>query len=653
MTTNNNNINSSDNNKWQLQTNLPVDLMEGMMQDLNDNNRKDTVAEMKRRIAQFVSLRHGVCQDDNFTFRSKSTPALCQVVAQALSAAAPLVRHLTLRLPKYSAADVVGIQDLLRQSPLLSRVELIGNHNHNNTSCTTTTRQLVMMVLQGLGSNPYGRFSRLELTGMPNVPTITNEGDENDADDKVNDQEAWEGIRSRLQILVLDDCGTEFVKWTCQGLHGAPNLARLTIRISREAPFCHETWRGFLASLPSLRSLTMDGTLQCRMNPAAHGAGEMSEHGRLLREGIPPLPKLRSLDIGHEVTKTDSEGTFVAIVLQGMPHLESLELPEYETDNNDFSAVLGGLTKLKDLHMGRINNPLLRTQCPSLEYLTCRPTDAVLDAFLLTDGLVSLDTTQWLSDTRTSALFQRLVVDDDDNNHNNNKNLRALTIRQGNLGPLVSHSLERVLQTHEHLVSLSLPASDSVVSVLARGMEATTCRLTHLHLEKIRMDISSLLRALVSSNDKKLSSLSLHFKQLLPETRTCLTETAAYASLNSLFVHFDGTDGTAGLSPDEFAQNLLESKSLVRLDIIHNAKTQPAWNIMTRFVSRRNRIRQWVQKMDEEDNDPISRDVNGEVQSHSSAALWPFVLEWLVPDRSTTFGVVKDIFWPLYRVETF
>eukprot|EP00977_Amphora_coffeiformis_P025100 scaffold18228_cov92-Amphora_coffeaeformis.AAC.1 len=146
------------------------------------------------------------------------------------------------------------------------------------------------------------RFSHLELAGMSDIPDRRNTTSTETCDNHQQEEEAaaaWDGIQSRLRHLVLDDCGTEFVAWVCRGLHGASQLTHVTLRVARqntELPFfCRETWRTFLASLPALQSLTIDGTLQCRMHPAPRASAVSSEHGRLLREGIPPLSQLRSL----------------------------------------------------------------------------------------------------------------------------------------------------------------------------------------------------------------------------------------------------------------------------------------------------------------------------------------------------------------------
>ena len=694
------------------------------MQDMEEYRSSVATASsltaMQRRMAQFVALRHGRLQDDNFTLRSQGTPDTCRLVAQALPvAAAPVVRRLTLRLHKYypimdnDNVDLAQqhLQQLVQTSPLLSQVELLGKRSETQlqydqqqgarlpATAVISTRTLTTCtrILQGLAANPARRLVTLELTDMATHGEFASSNtssspppppQQQQTDDSVATefQQALQALgQQSLQRLVLDGCTADFIKGVCHGLAGATCLRCLTLRLHPVVPFEPTVIHSFLASLPALESLTVDATLGARvdfMTQRRYATNTLSAVWNAIPSQIPTLTSLR---LGSEITKTDNDGTRLARLLENLPNLESLHLPEATIQ----PTCLQGLTHLQDLEMGKITHGLdllLLQTCPALRYLKVfqmKESDWQIlwslhndsDTTTTSSPLVSLDVMQWMSDGRMSTIFTELRTS------TTGQRLRSLTIQQGDAGPLTELAMEYFLRQPPavySLTELSLPASERVVSVLARlftlshydndddddnntassGSRATICNsLKLLHLEKIRTDISSLLQALASSqNACSLTSLSLHFKAFKPETRTKLGQVAHCLPLSSLFLHWDGTDGTVGLGPAEFAHCLLRNLSLVRLTVIHNGKTQPSWNLLTRLVSRRNRIRAWAATAHTDttlvdgDHNNINRQVP-EPNNDDPAALWPHVLEWLVPDQTTTFVVVRDIFWPLQRVE--
>lgn len=621
---------------WQ-QDNLPFDFVDGMMQDLEefplpaaDKTRQE------HRLVHFVSLRHGILQDDNFTFRSKAHPKLCGAVAQAMPVVAPMVRSLTLRCPKYADNDWDHIVQLLRnRPPLLGHVELMGGFPRLS---------IFTQVIQALSF--CRRLTSLEFTNM-----LLNGASQEESQQRILQLALWQGLPN-LQSLVLDGCSESFVRLLLGGTTSTTSLKRLTIHMDAASlsPHLPQSMRQCLTCSAALEHLTMDGTIASRIQ---RGRSQHTNLQYFFLAFPVEMPNLTSLTLGEDVTFTDRDGTRLSRILPGLSHLQSLYLPNFTPRGEAFGRALVALADLQELLIGQVDAVAFLTQCPCLQYLKCRPVDADLDALLLPrDGaavgspLLSLYVTQWTSDERTSTIFARIMGGD-------HTELRSLTINQGDPGPMTAQALEHALQAPTtSLLRLSLPASANVVHVLARLLgtqerndgEASNvkpCCLTYLHLEKTRIDISCLLETLVNNKNHSLSSLSLHFKQLAPGTRTALFEMmTAERQLTSLYVHFDGRVGTEGLSPAEFAPALLQNQTLIRLRIVHNAKSQPGWNILTRLTSRRNLIRQWAQGEDHEE---------GTGMNHNDAALWPHVLEWLVPDPTTIFVVVRDNFLSLLQ----
>lgn len=588
---------------------LPADLVGGLMQDWTglDTKPPESEEDMRHRILQVVGLRFGLLQDDNFTYRGLSTPTLCRLFIKSLPVAAPILRSLQLRLAKLvpHKESLPNLRRLFESSPLLSSLELTGSHDLDNPASVTESI-FVHDLLHCLGFANPPRLQRLQLRGM------TAGGD------------AFATLMqlTSLRMLSVVQCSIEFMDSLFHGLMGHPTLAR----VSLQSDLTCESLRPFLASLPSLRSFSGDCTIDARMKTALFNNSQMLA-------SLPPLHNLQSLRLGSSVTRL-VDGTTLALLLQGMPNLRSLDLQEYSPPTEsaaDFGTTLTSLQSLRYLTMGRLDAAYL-AQCANLTDLSCifRPSDEVLEVLLATDNdrphprITSLEIERWMSDARFCALLQRL--------EHRETTLDSLIVPQGEAGPSLGQFLQQTLSVNQSLHYLSLPCSESVLMALCSVFQESTTSVASLHLQNIRIDTTPLL--VVLKNGCSLCRLSLHYKSLVVEARTSLRECVAFLKLKSLFVHFDGSEGTTGLHPDEFAPTLEQNKTLMAISIHHNAKTQPAWDILTRLVSTRNRIRQMLA-----------------TDSSVPAEMWPWILESLVPDRSSIFVVVKDLFWPLVHGE--
>jgi hypothetical protein len=616
---------------------LPEDFVSGLMQDLKPNAKPVTKEEMCRRLLQIVALRHGTLEDDNFTYRATSSPTLCRLFVTSLPVAAPLVRSVTLRITNlYKLEETLpNVLQLLQTSPLLSRLTLIGNFNLT-TSAPVAESTFVHKLLKGIGHANPRRLRVLQLRGMTADPG--------------NVQCLKQQLVS-LRVLVIQECSIEFMNAIFEGLQGHSTLRSVTFR----SDLVPETLTSFLSSLPALRSFSGDGSMESIME---RGNRHRSERSLALLQHLPPLRHLQSLTLGQVVTRGD-DGTHVATVLHGMPNLQILDLGEsFHTmgvGTAAFATMLTNLQQLQDLTIDSTledfhENYLARPSVSSLTSLTChfRPSDRLLDRLLPipnhddqddredddndTTGapsltLRSLEIALWMNDARFCALLQRLERRD--------TNLISLTVNQAEAGSAMGQFLQRTLQVNRCLMYLSLRCSVSVLTALCTVFTDNTTNLASLHLEGIRDDTTDLIKAIRDMQEGTLRRLSLHYKVLQPLARQSLGDGLADLPITGLVVHLDGTDGMKGLHADEWAPSLEQNLSLTSIHIFHNAQTQPAWNILTRLVTTRNRIRGMVASSG--GNPP-------------TAGLWPYVLESLVPDRSSMYCVVKDLFWPLQRM---
>ena len=661
---------------WNSRQNLPFDLVDGFMQDLDAFDAAAVVPtcrqEMVRRQINFVMLRHGFFQEDNFTYRSKATPILVHLMAQAMPSVAPYVRRVSVRFRTGSVmnnnsaiAGTLGqsLQRLVQNSPLLSSVELIGHDTYGDQGTSAINHvSLCAQVFQGLAANRGGRFSCLCLSGMQHIES-----------DEINTNDATKEalVKSLAQLttlhsVVLDDCNADFAALIFQGLKHHATLTSLTLRINLCEAFCFRAISDFLSSLPSLASLTLEGTILSRIIGPTNRQIQ-AVHSIQLVQSIPELPNLKSFYIGEDITKAVDAIACLSRCLQyNLPNLNSLSLPKVlASHSSSLTRALSEMTMLQDLCIDQVSSEALPV---SVHFLTSR-----FSTNLSLDSLVSFSGTNWMSDARVSELLQRLhqqSFSDDENEGNNApraSSLRSLSIHQGEIGPMAVWHLEQILQTQSNLRHLSVNTTSYVVEALCNIFAQNTVpqgvpnvRLISLRLVNIRTDLSSLLRVLAAPDIAKtpLKSLSLHFKKLLPETYAtlCGELSPLIEPLKSLWIHFDGAQGShPELGPHgSLAEAFVGNKSLTSLTILHNAQTQVAWNVLTQFVSQRNRIQQWAQSIEELQQQNVNAEsvdslTNVETRSLTQSSLWPYVLEGLVPDRTTIFVIIRDIFWPIEK----
>lgn len=650
---------------------VDADLVKGRWQERPEYRRTSgvvltTVAAMQQRIARILSCRDGYFNTRNFIY-GPQPGKMCLLLNQALlstqtseppphgatNAVSPsrffffMVRSVKIDLCQFdndenknkkndSACVVQGLAHLLATSPLLSSIEWDGSEGDS----PHILRRLAVL-MEGLSRNHYNRLVKMTFIetylGQEKGSFASREGI----------IQALQQVDS-LQEVSFYFCSMDLVQLVSQGLyqHEKLHTVRLVSRYNANDVV------PFLQSLPNLQSLHLNCLSGC------------------LALALPDImPRLQHFSLQYLDSRQDYVS--VATALLRAQRLQGLQLHSFleteptgiqsdqqnqeidqgqDKEESVLGRVLAELPRLESLSLSGIHDTLPRSiiRCAHLKHLDIsglendNQSQLVLMRSLLQtkkehqQALLETISFGQMSEDEWRETLERLE---------NNSSVTSVCLRPPEIDAGLFYPLRRTLQSSQTLKKLQLRFHPRLVPVLMNLMENNTCTsLEHLCLDQVEPDAAIFFRlpALLKSllHNTTLQGLALNLNSHSPLVFEKLWESLLQlirqnSHLRKLVLRsLSDKDDETPINTDELALALNENSTLTTVQILLGGRPRPPINFVCRLYNRRNRIQKMVR------------------DKQISDALWPQVLESLVPNPSAIFLTMRYIPWPSRCLDT-